>query len=60
MGSSFGPSLPLLDVRLVATDDLNLFSPVLERLRDRLPWSSHRMKKSPDETEELSHRAEKS
>ena len=36
MGSPSGPLLPLLDVRRISTDDLNLVSPALAGFRDRL------------------------
>jgi hypothetical protein len=40
VGSSVGPLLPLLDVRLASAHDLHAFSPVLEDLRDALPQPS--------------------
>ena len=69
MGSPSGPLLPLLDVRRISTDDLNLVSPALAGFRDRLSRpcplldelradrdeSSHHGKKLRDDVEDISH-----
>jgi hypothetical protein len=69
VGSSSDPLVPLLDVRRVSTDDLDLFSPALAGLRDGLSRpcplldelredrdeSSHYRKKYRDDVEDASH-----
>jgi hypothetical protein len=54
VGSSFGRLLPLLDVRLASADDLNLFSPVLEGLRDGLSQPSPVLDELREDVEESS------
>jgi hypothetical protein len=55
VGLSFGPLLPLLDVRSTSTDDLNLFAAVLESLRHDLPQPSPVRGELRDDLEESSH-----
>jgi hypothetical protein len=52
---SFGSLLPLPDVRSTSTDDVNLFSAVLEVLRDDLPQSSPVLEELRDDVEKSSH-----
>jgi len=60
LGSSFGLLLLLLDVRPPSTDDLKLFSPVLEGLRDDVPQSSPVLDPLREDLEESSHRLNES
>jgi hypothetical protein len=46
--------LPLLDVRVAKTDDLNLFAPALEALRDGLPQPSPVLDELREDLEESS------
>ncbi len=58
VGSSVGPLLPLLDVRLASADDLNVFSPVLEDLRDAPRDSSPGLEGLREDLEDSSPRPE--
>jgi len=56
VGSLSGPLLLLLADRLASTDDVNLLSPVLDRLRDAPPQSSPVRSEPRDDLEESSDR----
>ena len=58
VGSSFGPLLPLLDVRPDWTDDLNPFSPALEGIRNGLRQPSHVLDELREDLDESSQRRE--
>jgi len=59
VGSSVGPLLPLLAVRLASADDLNMLSPVLAGLREALPECSPALDGLREDLEDSSPRPEK-